>query len=96
MVKLEAANCPLKPSQKRQLASWLKRAVHLGERVGDFILKITVQRVRGCWRLIATVHDRAGDFVCRTRGSTWRDACRELCRAVANQLHGHRLAMVNA
>ena len=45
MVKLQAANCLLKPSQRRQLQSWLKRAIHLGERVGDFILTITVRRV---------------------------------------------------
>ena len=96
MVKLEAGNCPLKPSQRRQLTSWLKRAVHLGERVGDFLLKITVRRVGKAWHMIASVHDRAGDFVCRTRGTTWRDACRDLCRRVANRLHGHRLAMVRA
>jgi hypothetical protein len=94
MVKLEPGNCPLKPSQRRQLASWLKRAVHLGERIGDFILRITVRRVGRCWQMRASAHDRAGDFVCRTRGSTWREACRDLCRAIANQLHSHRLAMV--
>src|SRR2546430_10987298 len=27
MVKLQAANCLLKPSQRRQLQSWLKRAI---------------------------------------------------------------------
>jgi hypothetical protein len=96
MVKLEAGNFPLKPSQRRQLTSWLKRAVHLGERVGDFFLKITVRRVGRFWQMIATVHDRAGDFVCRTRGSTWRGACRDICRDIANQLHAHRLAMVRA
>ena len=93
MVKLEAGNCPLKPSQRRQLFSWLKRAVHLGERVGNFMLKITVRRVGRFWQMIASGHDRAGDFVCRTRGTIWRAACRDLCRMIANQLHAHRLAM---
>ena len=93
MVKLEAGNCPIKPSQRRQLTSWLKRAVHLGERVCDFILKITVKRVGRFWQMVATVHDRAGDFVCKARATTWREVCRDICRAIANQLHAHRLAM---
>ena len=93
MVKLEAGNCPIKPSQRRQLTAWLKRAVHLGERVGNFFLKITVKRVGKAWHMVATVQDKAGAFACKTRGQTWRDACRELCRTIATRLHAQRLAM---
>ena len=93
MVKLEPGNCLLKPSQRRQLLSWLKRAVALGERVGDFLLTITVRRLgRGRYELNAHVHDAAGDFSLRARGQTWRDVCRAMVRMLSVRLHGQRLA----
>ena len=95
MVKLEAGNCPIKPSQRRQLTSWLKRAVHLGQQVGRFLLTITIRRVNRGWELVASVHDAAGSFVCRSRGQTWRDACRSMVRTVSSKLHAQRLAMAN-
>ena len=93
MVKLETENCLLTRSQRRQLLSWLKRAVHLGERVGDFILTITVRRVGRLYQMQAAVKDRAGKFVSRARGQTWRDVCREIVRTVAVKLHNQRLAL---
>ena len=96
MIKLQPGNCAIKPSQRRQLLSWLKRAVHLGERVGDFILTITVRRSRRSYEMLASVHDAAGDFACRTRGRTWRDVCRELVRTIASRLHGQRLRLASA
>ena len=92
MVKLNPANCVLKPSQRRQLLSWLKRAVNLGEKVGDFVLTITVRRVGRMFEMQAAVHDAAGDFDCRTRGQTWRDVCRAIVRMVAVRIHSQRLA----
>ena len=93
MVKLEPGNCTLKPSQRRQLLSWLKRAVALGERVGDFLLKITVRRVaNGRYEMNAGVHDAAGDFQLRTRGQTWRDVSRAMVRMLSVRLHAQRLA----
>ena len=94
MVKLHAANCVLKPSQRRQLQSWLKRAIHLGERLGNFLLTITVQRSgRGMFAMQANVHDAAGDFDCRCKGQTWRDVCRAMVRMLAVRLHDRRLAL---
>ena len=90
MVKLHAGNCQLKPSQKRQLLSWLKRAVHLGERVGNFILTINVRQVSRGYEMRAAVKDAAGDFDCRSRGHTWRDVCRAIARMLAVQLRQQR------
>ena len=90
MVKLHAGNCQLKPSQKRQLLSWLKRAVHLGERVGNFILTINVRQVSRGYEMRAAVTDAAGDFGCRSRGHTWRDVCRAIARMLAVQLRQQR------
>ena len=93
MVKLRTDNCQLKPSQRRQLLAWLKRAIHLGEKVGDFLLSITVRRVPKGFQMIASVQDAAGGFECRVRGQTWRDVCRWIARTVAVKLHSQRLAM---
>jgi hypothetical protein len=95
MVKLEPGNCLLKPSQRKQLLSWLKRAVAIGERVGDFLLKITVRRLgTGRYEMNASVHDAAGDFSLRTRGQTWRDVCRAMVRRLSVRLHAQRLQTV--
>ena len=91
MIKLESGNCLLKPSQRRQLLSWLKRAVALGERVGDFLLTITVRRLGGRYEIRAAVHDAAGDFHLRSRGQTWRGVCRAMVRMLATRLHAQRL-----
>jgi hypothetical protein len=95
MVKLEPANCLLKRSQRRQLLSWLKRAVTMGERVGNFLLTITVRRGNGGrYEMMADVHNTAGTFRLRTRGQTWRDVCRATVRMLCVQLHNQRLATV--
>ena len=93
MVKLQAANGLLKPSQRRQLFAWLRRAIVLGERVGDFILNISVRRIGRIFEMRADVHDSAGNFNIRARGQTWRDVCRQIVRALAVRLHGQRLAL---
>jgi hypothetical protein len=92
MVKVNPSNCVLKPSQRRQLLSWLKRAMRLGKRVGDFLLTITVRRVGRSFEMAASVHDAAGDFDCRARGQTWRDVCRAIVRTLAVRIHSQRLA----
>jgi len=94
MVKLRAGNCQLKPSQRRQLLAWLKRAIHLGERVGSFLLDISVRRIGRGFEMQANVHAGAGDFQCRVRGQTWRDVCRWIGRTVAIKLHAQRLAAI--
>ena len=44
MIKLEPGNVLLKPSQRKQLMTWLRRSLRLGERLGNFVLTITMQR----------------------------------------------------
>ena len=45
MIQLDAGNVLLKPSQRKQLLSWLRRSLRLGQRLGDFALKITLRHV---------------------------------------------------
>ena len=87
MIQLDAGNVLLKPSQRKQLLSWLRRSLRLGARLGDFVLKITLHRVGKAYEVVASVHDRAGDFGCRVRQSHWRYAMRDLIRTLATRLH---------
>lgn len=91
MIKLDAGNVLLKPSQRRQLMSWLRRCQKLGDRLGDFILTIKMRRSGRQYEMRAAVHDAAGDFVCRSRQNDWRDALRGLVRALTLRLHDQRL-----
>jgi len=92
MVKLHEGNVLLKPSQRRQLMSWLKRAMHLGKRIGDFLLTIKLKRQGRLYDVRATVHDAAGDFKLGSRGADCRNAFRTLCRKLAVRLHDQALA----
>ncbi len=87
MIKLDAGNVLLKPSHKRQLMAWLKRSLRLGSRLGDFLLHITLHRSGHAYEVRAIVHDRGGDFHCRSRQGDWRGAMRELIRSIANHIH---------
>ena len=92
MLKLNEGNVLLKPSQRKQLMSWLKRVVRLGERLGDFMLTITLQRSGKFFEVKAAVHDSAGDFVCRFRQHDWRQALRNMVHRVVTQLHNQCLS----
>jgi hypothetical protein len=90
MVKLNAGNVLLKPSHRRQLMAWLKRAQRLGGQVGDFILTISLQRTGRLTEVRADVHDAVGDFTCRVRRPEWRDALRELVHMLSSRLNAQR------
>ena len=91
MIKLHAGNVLLKPSQRRQISTVLRRCVRLGKRLGDFAMDIYMRRAGRFYELRAAVHDRAGDFACRARQNNWQDALRDLARALTQRLHAQRL-----
>ena len=91
MIKLDAGNVLIKPSQRKQITSLLRRCVRLGKRLGDFVLSITMRRAGRFFEMRADVHDRAGDFACRTRQNNWQDALRTLARDLTQRLHAQRV-----
>ena len=91
MIKLDAGNVPLKPSHRRQLMTWLKRSLRLGQQLGDFVLTISLRRAGRGYEARARVHDAAGDFTCRTRRTDVRDLFRELARTITSRLHAQHL-----
>ena len=90
MIQLDAGNVLLKPSQRKQLLSWLRRSLRLGQRLGDFVLKISLHRVGKAFEVVANVHDRRGDFDCRSRQSQMRYALRDLVRMLSQRLQIQR------
>ena len=87
MIKLDLGNVLLKPSQRKQLMSWLRRTLRLGDRVGHFMLTISMKRTGRHIDVRANVHDRAGDFALRTRQQTWRTALREMVWMLSTRIH---------
>jgi hypothetical protein len=71
--------------------SWLRRTLRLGDRVGQFMLTISLKRVGRHIDVRANVHDRAGDFALHTRQQDWRAALREMVRMLSTRLHGQLL-----
>ena len=92
MIKLDAGNVLLKPSQRKQLMSWLRRCLRIGSRLKDFVLEIRMYRVGKHVEVRASAHDHQGDITCRSRQTDWRNALRELVRQLAPKLHGQYLA----
>ena len=93
MIKLEAGNVLLKPSHRKQLMAWLRRAIRIGSRLGEFTLHITMRRQGRQCEVHARVHDSAGDFVCRSRQCDWRDAMRDMIGAIVYRLHQQQLGI---
>jgi len=87
MIKLQSGNVLLKPSQRRQISTLLRRCVRLGQRLGDFALSITMRRCGRIYELRASVQDAVGRFACRSRQNNWQDALRELARTLTHRLH---------
>ena len=87
MLRLIEGNVLLKPSHRKQLMSWLKRVLRLGERLGDFMLTITLQRSGKRYDVKASVHDTAGDFQCHSRKQDWQSALRQLVRDLSQRIH---------
>jgi hypothetical protein len=87
MIQLDAGNVLMKPSHRKQLMAWLRRAMKIGERLGHFTLNLTMNRSGHSYEVRADVRDSAGSFTCRSRQHNWRDAVRELTRLLVARLH---------
>jgi len=90
-IHLDVGNVLLKPSHRRQLMTWLKRAIRLGAQLGDLVVRLTLQRIGRQYEVRATVHDLAGDFDCRRRDRDWRDAMHQVVLMLTSRLHSQRL-----
>ena len=96
MIQLDSGNVLLKPSQRKQLMTWLRRALKLGQKLGDFLLTISLKRVGRAYDVCARVHDRAGDFMCHARRHDVRSAFRELARMLSARLHTQCIVRMTA
>ena len=92
MIQLNAGNTLLKRSQRKQIMSWLRRAMKLGEQLGDFMMNINLSRSGRHFEVRAEVKDSAGGFTCRSRRHDWRNAIQDVMRAIVTHLHSQRVA----
>jgi hypothetical protein len=90
-IRLESGNVLLKPSHRRQLMAWLKRAVRLGAKLGNLVVTLTLQRIGRQYEVRASVHDSAGNFDCRRRERDWRDAMHQVVLMLTSRLHAQRV-----
>lgn len=93
MIQFDPGNVLLKPSHRRQLMAWLRRALRIGQRLGNFVLQLSMKRVGRSYEVNAVVHDSAGNFRCRIKRHDWQNAVRELSRTLCVRLHDQRLRM---
>jgi len=87
MIQLNSGNVLLKPSHRKQLMSSLRRAAKMGDRLGKFVLNLTLHRSGKAIEVTASVNDAYGSFDLRSRSSDWRTAIRNLIRMLATRLH---------
>lgn len=88
MLKLDSGNVLLKPSHRRQLMSWLKRAMRFMERMGNLSISINMHRMGRLTEVRADVAQGAAPVTAfRSRQNDWRDAARDLIRMLTAYLH---------
>lgn len=93
MIELESNNVLLKGSTRKQLMGWLKRSLKMAQRLGDFAVKITLQRVGSVYKMTAYVAGTGGNgpVECHVHGHDLRGTCRDLVHQLSEQLHEQRL-----
>ena len=87
MLKLDSGNVLLKPSHRRQLMSWLKRAMRFVQRMGDLSISINMHRMGRLTEVRADVADGTGKTAFRSREHDWKNAARHLVRMLTSYLH---------
>jgi hypothetical protein len=91
MIRLDSGNVLLKPSHRKQVMAWLRRAIRMGERLGHFILTVSLRRCGKVIEVSANVRDSAGDFAVRIRQHDLHYAMRKMAHALASRLNMQRL-----
>jgi hypothetical protein len=87
MIQLNVGNVLLKPSHRKQVMASLRRAMKIGQRLGNFMLHVRMSRCGRNYEVKAIVRDSAGDFTCHSRRHDWRGAMRELAHMLVSRLH---------
>lgn len=94
-MELVSPNVPLRGVHRKQILAWLRRPMKIGQQIGNFFMKMTIQRIGKSFEVKAQVRDEAGEFTCRSRGDLM-DACREVTLKLNQQLHRQRMQRMAA
>ena len=95
MMELVSLNVPLRGVHRKQVMAWLRRSLKLGQQIGNFVLKMTIQRSGKSFEVRARVTDGAGEFTCRSKGELM-EACRDVTLKLNQKLHKQRLQRMAA
>jgi hypothetical protein len=93
MLKLDEGNVLLKPSHRRQLMSWLKRAMRFVQRMGNPLVSISMHRAG---KLIEMRADVAGSTAFRSRQTDWKGAARQIIHMLTTYLHDRMIRQLPA
>ncbi|MDB5325662.1 MAG: hypothetical protein JWM57_1231, partial [Phycisphaerales bacterium] len=86
MITLDAGNVLLTHHHRKLLMSRLRRALALGERIGNFAVNVVLRRRGRHVMLTARVQDNRGDFEIRTKSTTLVDAFHDIARTLTSRL----------
>jgi hypothetical protein len=87
MFELDSGNVLLKPSQRKQLNTSLKRCLKFGQRLREFFLRISMHRTGKLVEIQARLRSPGGERIMKVRRTDWQDAARALVRMLTAQLH---------
>jgi len=96
MIRLNAGNVLLKPSHRKQLLAWLRRAARLGRRLGRYAIWIDLHRSGRLIQMTAGVSTDHGVAAFRAREHDWRDAAHDIVRRLTTHLHDVMLQQMPA
>jgi len=87
MIQLNEGNVLLKPSQRKQLLSWLRRSIKYTQRMTRCFMSISMNRCGKQVEVIATIWSGKSPTVFHAKSSDWRDATRHLIHRLSGYLH---------
>ncbi len=93
-VRIAWGNVPVKPAQRKQLLSGLRRCISIGKHVRGFVLSIDLQHVGKFFTLKATVNDSRGSAECKIKETHWHAGLRQLLRSLHALVHTRRIEML--
>jgi len=91
---IQWGNVPVKPAQRKQLLSGLRRSVSLGKSLRGFGLSIILHHIGRVFTIRAVVNDAHGKAECHVKETHWHSGMRQLLRSLHNLIHTRRLEML--
>jgi hypothetical protein len=93
-VHIQWGNVPMKPAQRKQLLSGLRRCVSLGKTLRGFGLSIVLHHIGKAFTIRAVVNDSRGQSEVHVKETHWHSGMRQLLRNLHTMIHTRRIEML--